>query len=263
MTMTATPLNAATLPQTSPARAEEVLLEQLAAYTADVRNLSPDEWGRPTTDCPGWDVRKIAAHLAGELDEGAHLPVLFRHLRAARKIGGSVADGLNAAQLADRADPPGTGLVEEIERLAPRAARKRRKTPGVVRRRRVPGDDLPPGSDFGYLFDVIYPRDVWMHRIDTARATGRIPSPTVGDTDIVEQAVRDLDRAWTGPAVVLELAGPGAGRWLVGRGEPVATVRTDSVEYLRLLSGRPAEPRLEVDGDPAVGQALLDARVAF
>ena len=66
------PAQAATLPQTSRARAEEVLLEQLAAYIADVQSLSPDEWSRPTTDCPDWDVRRIAAHLAGELDE-AHI----------------------------------------------------------------------------------------------------------------------------------------------------------------------------------------------
>lgn len=263
MTTTAIPLSAATLPQTSPTRAEEVLLEQLRTYTAEVRDLTTDEWSRPTADCPDWDVRQIAAHLAGELDEGAHLPVLFRHLRAARKLGGSVADGLNVAQLADRADRPGPELVEEIERLAARAARKRRKTPGLVRRRPVPGDDLPPGSDFGYLFDVIYPRDVWMHRIDTARATGRAPSPTAGDRDVVEQAVRDLALAWREPAVVLELVGPGAGRWLIGRGQHVATARTDSVEYLRLLSGRPAVPRFELDGDPTVEQALRDARIAF
>lgn len=262
MTTTATPISAADLSQTSPARGEELLREQLSAYTAELSGLAPEEWSRPT-DCPEWDVRQIAAHVAGALHEGAHLPVMFRHLRAARKRGGSVVDGLNAAQLADRADRPGPEIVAEIDRLAARVARKRRKTPGLVRRRPVPGDDLPSGSNFGYLFDVIYARDVWMHRIDTARATGRTAGPTPGDADIVEQVVRDLDRAWTGPAVVLELTGPGAGRWRIGRGEVAATARTEAVEYLRLLSGRPAEPRIEVDGDPAVAQALQDARVAF
>lgn len=263
MTTTATPRRAATLPQTSPARAEEVLLEQLSAYTAEVRGLSADGWSRRTADCPDWDVRQIAAHLAGELDEGAHLLVMFRHLRAARKLGGSVADGLNAAQLADRADRSGPEIVEDIERLAARAARRRRTTPGVVRRRPVPGNDLPAKSDFGYLFDVIYPRDVWMHRIDTARTTGGIHSPTAGDAEIVTQVVRDLGRFWTGPAILLELTGPGAGRWLVGDAEPAATVCTESVELVRLLSGRAADPPLEVDGAPAAIHALRDARVAF
>lgn len=264
MTMTATPGRAATLPQTPPARAEEVLLDQLSAYAAELRALSPGDWSRPTPDCPDWDVRQMAAHIAGELDEAVHLPVMVRHLRTARKLGGSVADGLNVAQVADRSGRSGNELIAEIERLAGRAARKRRKAPGLVRRLPVPGDDLPPGAGgFGYLFDVIYPRDLWMHRLDTARATGGTACPTAGDADIVEQVVRDLDRAWTGPAVVLELAGPGAGRWLIGSGEPVASVRTDTVEYLRLLSGRPAEPRLEVDGDPAAAHALREARVVF
>lgn len=262
MTATSSPPRAATLPQTPPARGEELLVEQLAAYTAELRALSPDDWSRPT-ECPAWDVRQLAAHIAGALDEGAHLTVMFRHLRAARKAGSLGADGLNAAQVADRAARSGPEIVAEIEQLAPRAARKRRKAPGLVRGRPVPGEDLAPGSTFGYLFDVIYPRDVWMHRVDTARAAGRELTTTTGETQIVEQVVRDLGRAWSGPAVVLELTGPGAGRWLVGNGEPVATARTESVEYLRLLSGRQAQPAVEVDGDQAVARALEAARVAF
>ena len=57
----------------------------------------------------------------------------------------AMVDGLNAEQLADRAVRAGPRIADEIELLAPRAIRRRRKTPALVRRRRVPGNDLPAG----------------------------------------------------------------------------------------------------------------------
>jgi hypothetical protein len=125
----------------------------------------------------------------------------------------------------------------------------------------VPGDDLPAGFNFAYLFDVIYPRDVWMHRVDTARATGRPLHPTMGDRAIVVQVVRDLARSWREATWILDLGD--VGRWLVGTGRPVAKVRTGAVEYLRPLSGRQASPGLDISGDGDVEALVLAARVAF
>ena len=85
---TTTPLPAAALPQTSPEQAARVLAGQLTAYLAQLRDLRDADWTRPT-NCAGWDVRQIAAHVAGSLDEGAHLPVMLRHLRAARRRRGT------------------------------------------------------------------------------------------------------------------------------------------------------------------------------
>jgi hypothetical protein len=128
---------------------------------------------------------------------------------------------------------------------------------------KVPGDDLPAGSPVGYLFDVIYPRDVWMHRVDTSRATGCPLQPASGDGEVVAQVVRDLARFWPHPAFLLDLAGVGAGRWLVGAGTPVATVATDAVEFMRLLSGRPTAPELDVTGGGELTELIRSSRVAF
>jgi uncharacterized protein (TIGR03083 family) len=260
--MTTTPLTPAVqLPQTSPDEAASLVTEQLTAYVAELRQLDPADWSEPT-DCSRWDVRQIAAHIAGELDESAHIAVLARHLLQARKHRhDGLADAINAQQQADRRDQPGPTIVSDIERLMPKAVRRRLKTPRPVRRVRVPGDDLPPGSNFGYLFDVIYPRDVWLHRIDTARATSRPLTPTVGDHVIIAQVVRDLARSWHEQTWVLDL--DGVGQWLIGAGQPVATVRTDATDYLRLLSGRQATPTLEISGDEDIGALALTARVAF
>lgn len=236
---------------------------QYAAMLQLLGQLDDADWARPT-DCTEWAVRDIAAHVTGAADEGAHLGVLLRHMRFARKAGGpNLVDQLNVAQLADRSTAAPPAIVEELARLAPKAVRARLRTPSLVRRRPVPGDDLPPGSNFAYLIDVIYSRDLWMHRIDIARACARPVPPDDGDREVVEQVVRDLGRFWTGPAVALHLTGPAGGEWMLGDGEPVAHVETDTVPYLRLLSGRQAEPQLTVSGDEAVRAAMLASRVVF
>jgi uncharacterized protein (TIGR03083 family) len=236
---------------------------QHAAILAQLRELDAADWTRPT-DCVSWTVHDIAAHVTGAMDSGAHLRVLLRHVRAAKRAGlAGTVDGLNAAQIADRRDYPPARILADLERLAPKAVRARRRAPSVLRRRAVPGDDLPAGSTFGYLFDVIYSRDVWMHRIDIARATDRQVAACTSDGAVVEQVVRDLGRFWDGPPVLLDLTGPAGGSWLLGAGEPCAEVRTDAVEYLRLLSGRAAAPQLHLSGQQAARAALLAARVAF
>jgi hypothetical protein len=63
--------------------------------------------------------------------------------------------------------------------------------------------------------------------------------------------------------VLLELTGPAGGRWALGDGSPVATVRADAVAYLRALSGRNDHPALEADGDHAAATAGAAARVVF
>ena len=117
MTATTTPVHAAAMQQSSPERGAEVLLDQIGAFVAALRELSADEWAR-STDCPAWDVRQIAAHVAGALDEGAHLRVFARHALTAKRRGVPLVDGLNACQVADRAGRSGPEILDEIERLA-------------------------------------------------------------------------------------------------------------------------------------------------
>jgi len=259
--MTTWPEPAASLPQTPPDEGARLCAEQLSAYVVELRALDAGEWSKPT-DCSRWDVRQIAAHVAGALDGSAHVTVLARHIYRARKNGDlGLADAINEQQLGERKHRGGPEIADEIERLTPRAVRRRLKMPRVVRRMPVPGDDLPEGSNLGYLFDVIYPRDVWLHRIDTARATGRGLQTTSGASAIVAQVVRDLARNSIGPTWVLDLGE--FGRWTVGTGQPIATVHTDGIDYLRLLSGREATPALEVTGDVDIKECALAARVAF
>lgn len=77
------------------------------------------------------------------------------------------------------------------------------------------------------------------------------------------QVLRDLAQEWTGPSIVLVLTGANEERWALGPAEPVAVVRTETLGYLWHLSGRPGPPPLDIDGDPGVAAAVLEARVVF
>jgi hypothetical protein len=54
-----------------------------------------------------------------------------------------------------------------------------------------------------------------------------------------------------------------AASWRLGEGEAVAVVTTDATEFCRLLSGRPADPAYDIDGDQSVRDVLNAARVMF
>lgn len=113
------------------------------------------------------------------------------------------------------------------------------------------------------MLDALGLRDLWMHRVDLARATGRPLVLGAHDREIVAQVIADLGHAWDGPPVLLELTGPAGGGWTLGDGTPVATVRADAVGYLRALSGRDDHPALEVNGDEAAAAVLAAACVVF
>ena len=150
--------------------------------------------------------------------------------------------------------------------IGPKAIRARRRMPKVVRRlhigRMYPEESLPDDR-LGYLLDVLGLRDPWMHRVDLARAIGRLLTLAAHDKMIIAQVIADLGRAWEGPPVLLELTSPAGGRWTLGRGTPVTTVRADAVDYMRALSGRDPHPVLEGDGNQAAEAAVAAARVVF
>jgi uncharacterized protein (TIGR03083 family) len=242
---TETATRAADLPQTDPDAARDHAAAEYDALLTMVDAFAASDWDLPT-DCTEWRVHDMVAHVAGAAEEACRLPVMLRQ------------------QIADRVGLSDTELAVDLRRWATGAPDGRRRQPSLLRRVPMPGfTGLRPGTNLAHLLDVIYVRDVWLHRVDLHRATGVDLPASSAEGEVVAQVVRDLDIAWDGPALVLELTGRGAGRWQVGSGSPVATVREDSVALMRLLSGRSDECILETDGDPAVADRLRAARVIF
>ena len=248
-----------------PDRAREIALGELDAFLALVRGLDAAAW-RADTDCDGWTVRDVVAHVAGALEEGARRSAQLRRivLGPRRYPHLTRLDAINQLQVDDRRNATEPQLLAEVAALGPKAARARRRLPRLVRSLTVPGGfSLPRGATFGYLVDVIYPRDVWMHRVDIARATGRHLEATSTEADVVALVVRDLAHVWDGPPTTLTLTGHGAGCWRLGAGSPQASLEADAVEICRMLSGRSSSPTITAEGDPGAEPRLRGKRVSF
>jgi hypothetical protein len=121
------------------------------------------------------------------------------------------------------------------------ALKARRRMPAPIRALPV----LPIGTGLGtrigwqplrYLFDVGFTRDVWMHRMDIARAAG-IAADLTPEHD--GRIVADIVAEWSrrhGQPYTLTLTGPAGGSFTAGAGGDPQTL--DAVEFARILSGR-------------------------
>lgn len=211
-----------------------------------LRSLRPDDWTKPT-DCPGWDVRAVAAHALGMVEMAASIREQNRQMKAARSAGGVFIDALTALQVDERSGWTPAQLIDRFAARAGKAAAGRRRTPSFIRRRTMPipqyVDDREERWTIGYLNDVVLTRDPWMHRIDIVRATGAEHVLTADHDGVL---VADVVAEWAdrhGQPYELRLSGPAGGRWSSGTGGPV--FETDAVGFCRALSGRgPADPPL-------------------
>jgi uncharacterized protein (TIGR03083 family) len=257
---------AAGLPQTDPEEAQAIGDAEGRTALALLGALGDSDWARPT-DCTEWDVRTLVAHLVAQCEDSIHLGTLLRRELVGRRRypAKTAVDAHMAVGVDDHHAQSGPELVDRFALLWPRAVRARRQRPGPLRRITI--DSGVPGQPrwpIAYLLDVIGNRDLWMHRVDLARATGR--PLVVGDHDrqIVAQVIGDLARGWSAAPVALQLTGRAGGWWLVGAGEPVAVVRAGAVAYLRALSGRDDNVALELlAGHATALPSLRQARVAF
>ena len=204
-----------------------------------LRSLGPDDWEKPT-ECPGWDVRTMAAHALGMVEMAASIRETNRQLKLARSRGGLFIDALTALQVEERTGMTPAQITAQFAARAPRAARARRRTPGFISRRTMPVLQQVGGREeawtIGYLIDVILTRDPWMHRTDIARATGADLVLTAGHDGVL---VADVAAEWAtrhGRPCTLHLTGPAGGTWRRGGGGPL--IETDAIEFCRVLSGR-------------------------
>lgn len=230
-------------------------------YGDVLADLTSAEWSA-STDCPGWDVRAMAAHNLGMARMAASFAEMVRQQtkadRRARTTGEATVDALTAIQVAERSGLTPPQIVADYRRTGPRAVRGRRRRPGWFRHARMPGNQRVGGLDepwtFGFVIDTILTRDCWMHRVDTSRATGR---DLVLSADHDGVLVADVVDEWSAryrPAGSLVLTGPAGGTWSFA--DPGGTITLDAVEFCRMLAGRP--PALAADAP-----ALNGAEVPF
>jgi uncharacterized protein (TIGR03083 family) len=220
-----------------------------ARLLAQVAALTGDQWSAPT-DCTGWSTRDVVVHLIASAQAQASPLEFLRQVLTGRRltveIGGEHwVDGMNEAQLRARAAWTPKDLPDAWARHSAAALRVRRRMPAPVRALPL----LPIGTGLGthigwqplgYLFDTGFTRDVWMHRIDIARAT-EAPLELTAEHD--GRIVADVVAEWArrhGQPFTLTLTGPAGGSFRAGAGGEHHTL--DAVELVRILSGRAEGP---------------------
>jgi uncharacterized protein (TIGR03083 family) len=257
---------AARLPQVNRDRAAALGHAEGQAALALLRQLRDEDWQRPT-DCTEWDVRTLVAHLVAQCEDSIRMRTMLRRELVGRRRypGKTGVDAHMAAQIDDHRADTGQELVERFVSQWPRAVQARLHRPVPLRRVKIDlGIPGVPRVPFSYLLDVIYNRDLWMHRVDLARATDQ--PFVIGDHDqhIVAQAVRDLALQWSTAPIALQLTGPAGGSWFIGAGEPTTVVRADTVSYMRALAGRDTNVDLHlVRGDETALAQIRRAALPF
>lgn len=251
--MTATDTRPATPPRRSLLdrdTAMRLAAAEYGRYLGQLRTLDEADWARPT-DCTLWDVRAMAGHCLGMAEFAASLPTFVRQNQTATRRGGVFIDALTDLQVQERRDLTPAQLIARYADVAARAVLGRRRRSALIGRLPMPGAETVNGAPerwtFGYLFETILTRDTWMHRVDTARATGRELVLTPDHDGVI---VADVVAEWVGrheQPCTLTLTGPAGGRW--GTGGP--ELELDAIEFCRLLSGR------------GHGEGLLGVEVPF
>jgi len=216
-----------------------------AALLGDLAQLSDEDWQRPT-ECEGWTVRDMVAHLVGAAQGHASMLTFLRQyvwgIRHRKAFGGSSLDAMNQRQIDDQRAHSTDTLVQLLTELAPRAVA------GRSRRARTLGwapvhleaagswyAGMPTRTTMAELCAVVLTRDVWAHRLDLARAVGKTLSL---DPALDGRIVSDIVADWAtrhGQPVSLTLTGDAGGTFGIGRGD---TLTLDGLDFARLMAGR-------------------------
>ncbi|CAN5415487.1 hypothetical protein BH23ACT9_BH23ACT9_19970 [soil metagenome] len=226
--------------------------DEYQRFLDQMRSLDDDDWARPT-DCPAWDVRAMASHNLGMAELVATFREFVRQNVAAMRRPEEGIDALTGLQVDARAAMTPAQIIDRYADVLPRAAAGRRRRARLLGNLTLPEAQPLNGAlekwTFAFLFDTILTRDTWMHRVDTAQATGR-PMVLTAEHDGV--IIADVVAEWAqrhGAAYSLQLTGPAGGTWSHGSDGP--HVEMDAIEFCRTVSRR------------ATGTGLLAVEVPF
>ena len=240
---------------------------RVAQYQSDrmldlLRSLSNDEWNA-SSDCEGWAVRDIVAHLLGwaeALVSPAELVRQFNAGRALAKEMRGLLHGINRYQVESKQHLSNRELLARIESALPKML-KRRATLNRYFRYMPYWDGFLGYTNTGYVMNVIFTRDTFMHRADISRPLGKEMDLREDDRRLLEDVVRD----WAHRAdakMTLELTGPAGGRYLTTP-DAVAEAKLDAVDFGRILTRREPPEIAEITGDREAALRWLSVFTPF
>lgn len=220
--------------------AMELAATEYQRFTALLDGLAAGDWDAATV-CDRWNVRAMAAHVLGaaeacaSLRENAHQMRLGHQVQ--RQLGlGHIVHGANEVQIRERSALDRADLLDRWTRAVPRALNGRRRFPPFLRPVRISFEPPLGRRPLSYLMDIVYTRDVWMHRIDICRATGREPTLTAShDGRLIADMVADWASTHRHP-FALHLTGPAGGTYT--RGNDGTHLDIEATDWAWTVSGR-------------------------
>jgi uncharacterized protein (TIGR03083 family) len=238
-----------------------------------VAGLAPDEWAR-LTDCPGWTVQDVVSHIIGteammlgRPTPDVTLPDDLPHVH--NDIGRFNEEWVEHYR--DR--PPAEVLADLQEAVAARRL-------ALADTDQAAFDEesfTPAGPDTLGRMTRIRVMDIWFHDQDIRLAVGRPghltgPAATTALDEVVAiigYVVGKRAKAPAGSSVRFDLTGPLSRRIDVEvgdrarvvehlDGEPTTTLTVAGDHFMRLIGGRGANGEVAVEGDRALGAAVVD-----
>lgn len=225
-----------------------------------LESLEGEDWTQQTY-CTEWKVRDMLAHLAGSVTASTSLGKFLHYYprNPYLKEMDNPADAANRLQVEERQHLTAAQVIDEFRRNGPVAIEKRSRLPWLVRALPLPMGEGIGLKSVGYLMDVIYPRDEWMHRYDICAATGKRMVVTPEHDGrmvalVVEELAQKLKKSMAQRTLLLRLDGEIGGDYLFGVGhEADCTLEMDVFTFALRSSERitpeEAAARSRIDGD--------------
>jgi len=264
-------VHADSIPYTHVDEAHRLLTTALNRFMALIESLNTDDWPKPTA-CTAWNVHDMVAHQAGGYASGTSYKEMIRQYTSKPQPGQLPEDAINALQVGERADKTSAELIAELKQVGEIAAHNWAYGFNAIKWIATPhpiGGFMP----IRHLMWIIHSRDTWMHRLDICRATGRPFEQTrEHDGRIVELVVLDaakkLNKKLNCQTITLSLTGIAGGTWRIGKGNPVAELEMDALDFNIFVSGRfsyeEGIKRAAISGDRSlVEHALKDLIVLY
>ncbi|HEX2296579.1 MAG TPA: maleylpyruvate isomerase family mycothiol-dependent enzyme [Actinomycetota bacterium] len=256
---TKAPVVLADLPGITAREGEATSLALAADLVTFLEGLTAEEWAA-VTPCDPWTVKDVAAHLLGWCDalcSPRAFGVQARAALARRKRFGNLLDAHNDAQVELARDVSTEEVLDRLRVMTPKAAKLRRRLGASLHYVPAYAKFLGGTFNLGYLMNSVFPRDLIVHTLDVAQATGR--DAPLGDA--AGRIAADMLRDWarrTGADATVELTGPAGGVYVAGDGRR-ATITGSTGAVVHRLAGRTPSTPPTLGGDVAAAERWLAA----
>ncbi len=241
--------------------AREAAEASYRALVEQLKQLDPAEWDAQT-ECDRWSVHDVVAHIIGWMEATRSLKETRHLVRSGwrrRKELGNILDAANEQQVEDRRSHSPEQLIARIEELAPGLVRFRARGGAIGRGIPIYDPVVVKASNLGYMLNVIFTRDILMHRIDIARATGRGFELEDADRPVMADVIKDWAKRSKANAIV---SLDGLGTFIAGTGDGVR-ISGSVPDFCRVMTKRADPSVLNIDGDEASALRWLKINAPF